>query len=314
MERKYHVLLNVNSGTAQALGLTGETVSEMFEAQGITATVDADPDTDFDERVARAVASDADTVVAAGGDGTITALAAALLGTGKSLAILPLGTANLLAKDLHIPFDPEQWVASLREMEPTAIDVCEVNGHVFLHKAVAGMIPELAAGRERIRGGGLGAVLGFLRYAARRTSRARRLALEITAEDGQSHVERVQSIAVASNAYDEGLGRFFAKAHLDEGFLTVYIVKHLNLGDMLRLTARMLSGRWRDDESLRIEQVQSLTIRSKKPRLQMMIDGEVMSMPTPLQFSLRPRALPILAPVQHQSQEEADAAARAIRL
>lgn len=314
MTRRYHVILNVNSGTVQAMGLTGESLKEMFDAQGIDVTIDADPNASLPHRIAEALATDADTIVAAGGDGTVTALAGALIGTHKSLAIMPLGTANLLAKDLHIPLDPEQWIAALATMEPYLIDVCDVNGHIYLHKAVIGMIPELAAGREHIRGEGIAATLGFLRFAVRRTMRARRLALEITTETGDTRIERVQAIAVASNAYDEGFGRFFAKEQLDAGFLTLYVVKHLNLGDMARLSARMLGGNWRHDDSLKIESVQSLTIRSKKPRLQAMIDGEVMSVETPLVFSIRPRVLPILAPVPSETEDQAREAAQSVRL
>lgn len=314
MDRRYHVLLNVNSGTVQAMGLTGETLKEMFDAQGIEVTIDADPDATLSHRIGEAFATEADTIVAAGGDGTVTAIAEALTGSNKTLAIMPLGTANLLAKDLHIPLDPEQWVAALPLMEPFNIDVCQVNDHMFLHKAVIGILPELAAGREHIRGEGPGALLAYLRYAVRRTNRAKRLALEITTETGDTRIERVHAIAVASNAYDEGFGRFFAKEQLDAGFLTLYVVKHLTLNDMARLSLRMLTGNWRHDEALKIESVQSVTIRAKKPRLQAMVDGEVMSLETPLHFSIRPRVLPVLAPVPHETPDQADEAAQAVRL
>lgn len=138
-DRHYHVVLNPNSGTALALGLTGDTLRERFEREGLTATVDADGETPLRDRIAAAIAGDADVVVAAGGDGTITALAEAIIGSGKTLAMLPTGTANLLARDLGIPLDLDQAIAGLRDMVPHNIDVGEVNGRAFLHNVTIGL-------------------------------------------------------------------------------------------------------------------------------------------------------------------------------
>jgi|TARA_A100001391_G_scaffold46728_1_gene27603 YegS/Rv2252/BmrU family lipid kinase len=305
-QRRFHLVLNVNSGTVQALGVTSDTLKAMFAEQGLEVTIDADPDTELSDRIRRAIEGDADTIIAAGGDGTVTALATAIVHSDKNLAILPLGTANLLARDLGMPLDLREAIGALRDMEPLAIDVSEVNGTIFLHKAVIGVIPELAAGREYIRGQGVGAKIGFMRYFFRRISRARRLALEISTGDGQSRVERVQAIAVASNAYDEGLGRFFHRDKLDTGLLTIYVLHHLRVADVFRLATGMLAGHWRDYDALSISTARTVTIRSKKPRLQLMIDGEVQSMEAPLHFKIYPRALSVLAPLQAVKAEIAD--------
>lgn len=311
-QRRFHLVLNVNSGTVQALGVTEADLRAIFEARRLDVTIDADPDKQLSERIKTALESDADTIIAAGGDGTVTALATAVIDSDKNLAILPLGTANLLARDLGVPLDLEECVDALVTMEPLAIDVSEVNGTIFLHKAVIGVIPELAAGREYIRGQGVGAKIGYMRYFFRRIARARRLALEIATGDGQTRIERVQAIAVASNAYDEGLGRFFHRDKLDTGLLTIYVLRHLNFGDMIKLATGMLAGHWRDYDALDISTAKTVTIRSKKPRLQLMIDGEVTSMEVPLNFKIYPRALSVLAPLRAIKEEIAEEQAEAI--
>ena len=126
--RRYHVLLNPRSGAALALGVTAETLAEAFTASGHDAVIDADDSAPFADRVRRARDSDADVIVSAGGDGTATGLAGALAGTGKTLAVLPLGTANLLARDLSLPLDLNATVAALGDMQPRLIDVGEVRG------------------------------------------------------------------------------------------------------------------------------------------------------------------------------------------
>ena len=160
--RRYHIVLNPKSGAALAIGLTAEKLAASFAASGLEATMDADDSVPFAERIERAKNADAEVIVSAGGDGTATALANALADTGKALAVLPLGTANLLARDLALPLDLEATIAALGTMETRQIDVGEVNGRVFLHKVVVGLIPSIAAGREHIRGRQtLPALLGF---------------------------------------------------------------------------------------------------------------------------------------------------------
>ena len=297
----YYVILNANAGTANATGITAEALEAMFTANGMTAIVDADSDAGMAVRIKRAMDSGAETIVAAGGDGTITALAEALVGTDRQLAILPLGTVNALAKDLHVPLDLPSAVKALTTGESRRIDVGEVNGRIFLHKVVVGLIPGMAAGREKIRGRqDAAAKIGFMRYFFRRLARAKRMAVVIETDAGTRRVERVQAIAVASNAYDEGLGQFFSRQSLDKGTLTLYVLSHFTIRDFIRLTTGMLFGRWRNDEALSVESVRSVTIDTRKSLLKVMFDGEVESLQTPLQFTIRPLALSVLVPPQPQ--------------
>ncbi|MCD7059685.1 diacylglycerol/lipid kinase family protein [Pelagibacterium xiamenense] len=302
---RYHVLLNRNSGTVQALGITPEMLAERFEQHGFDAIVDGDTETPVAERIERAVASDAQVIVAAGGDGTVTSTAARIMGTGKTLAVLPLGTFNLLARDLGVPLDLDAWIEALPHMVSKDIDVAEVNGTIFLHKAVIGVMPDIAAAREKIRGAGRLAGLSYLRYVFRRVARSRRLALEVVTDTGEKRIERVHAIGVASNAYDEEFGHFMSRQHLDSGILTLYKVDRMSPLAFVRLAAGMIAGHWRDDPSLRIQSAHAVTIRSRKPRLQVMIDGEIESLETPLHFTIKHKALPILAlPAQAEAPAE----------
>jgi len=292
-----YVIFNANAGTAHALALTSEILKEKLAEHGLDATVDSDEKASLDERIQRALKSESDILVAGGGDGTITALANALVGTEAVLGILPLGTVNALAKDLNIPLELDAAIDVLATGTKQQIDVGEVDGKYFLHKVVIGLIPALAAGRERIRGREqLTAKLGFLRYFFRRIARARRFALAIDRGDGRPRVERVQAVAVASNSYEEGFGRFFSRTRLDRGELTLYVLKHFTFGDFVRLTSGMVMGRWRDDAALTIQSVKEVTISSHKQSVKVMFDGEVMSLPMPMHFTMHAGALTVLAP------------------
>jgi YegS/Rv2252/BmrU family lipid kinase len=304
--QSYYVILNGNAGTASAIGISEDELRQLFVDNGLEARIDARTDCDFATRLNDAVNSDATIIVAAGGDGTITGVAEALVGTDKSLAILPLGTVNALAKDLHVPLDLPKAVANLVTGHELRIDVGEVNGRIFLHKVVIGLIPGVAAGRERIRGRrDAGAKIGLLRYFLRRLARAKRLAVAIEPDNGVRRIERLQALAVASNAYDEGLGQFFSRQSLDRGTLTLYTLKHLNVMDFVRLTTGMLLGNWQNDEALSMESIRGVTIDTRHSLIKVMLDGEVVTMNTPLEFSIRPQALSVIVPAEVTASVEA---------
>jgi YegS/Rv2252/BmrU family lipid kinase len=303
--QSYYVILNANAGTANATGISEQSLQDLFEANHLSATIDARSDCDLATRLSEAMASDASIIVAAGGDGTITAVAEALVGTNKSLAILPLGTVNALAKDLHVPLDLPMAVANLVTGHEHRIDVGEVNGRIFLHKVVIGVIPGVAAGRERIRGRrDAWAKIGLLRYFFRRLARAKRLAVVIEPDEGARRIERVQALAVASNAYDEGLGQFFSRQSLDRGTLTLYSLKHLNVRDFVRLTTGMILGKWQNDEALSMESIRGVTIDTRHKLIKVMLDGEVETLTTPLEFAIRPQALSVIVPAEVSASAE----------
>ena len=83
-KRSYYVIFNARSGTAASSGLSAGTLRAELELAGHTAWVDADEGVALEERIAAAVASDCDVVVAAGGDGTASAL-----GERSRLALCP---------------------------------------------------------------------------------------------------------------------------------------------------------------------------------------------------------------------------------
>jgi diacylglycerol kinase family enzyme len=260
-------------------------------------------------RIRRALDGDADTIVAAGGDGTVLAVAEGLIGSDKQLAVLPLGTLNGLARDLGLALDLPGAVAQLASLEPRAIDVGEVNGRPFLHNVIVGLIPSIAVGRELIRGrAGLSTKLLFLRFILRRLTHARRIALALRSDDGATRIEMVQTLVVANNSYDQRVGRIMARRRLDRGTMTVYLIRNFRLRDVIRLSVEMAAGRWRDDEVIEIEKVHDLTVQAKGERVRVTMDGEVTRLETPLQFTVLPRSLLVLAPPEPVVTAAPDAA------
>jgi len=295
-ERHYHIIFNPNAGTALTTGVTTASLSDLFTKAGHSFDIDDDDDEPLEGRIRRALEGPAEIIVAGGGDGTVLAVAEALLGTDKLLAILPLGTLNGLARDLQLPLDVPTAIQQLGELEPRAIDVGEVNGRTFLHNVIIGLVPGIGVGREKVRGTGIAGKIKFTLFMLRRLARARRIALALQVNGETIRVERMHSLVVVNNSYDQWFGRFMARRRLDRGRLTAYLIRNLRIWDAIRLAFEMLAGTWGADRVIAYEKVQQLTVMSKKSRLSVSMDGDVLTLDTPLNFAVRPKSLTVLAP------------------
>lgn len=295
-EHRYHVIFNPNAGTALASGVTTAQLRELFQQARLTVEIDDDDAAPIAERTARAVAGPADVVVAAGGDGTVLAVAESLLDSDKTLALLPLGTLNGLVRDLQLPLDLKQAIEALPDLEPRSIDVAEVNGRAFLHNVIIGLVPSIAVGREFVRGKGWIDKLRFVGFMIRRFARARRIALVLQADTNPPRIERVQTLLVANNSYEQRFGKIMSRRRIDRGSLTAYMIRSFRLSDAIRLAVEMFFGVWRDDEVIEFEKVRRLVVESKRRSILATMDGEVLTLDLPLEFRVRPRSLQVLAP------------------
>src|SRR5271166_1000269 len=97
---------------------------------------------------ARAARANSQAVVAGGGDGTVNAVAGALVATDTALGVLPMGTLNHFAKDLGIPLDLEAAARNVFIGDIAKVDVGEVNGRVFVNNSGIGLYPRIVRERE----------------------------------------------------------------------------------------------------------------------------------------------------------------------
>ncbi|HVG33349.1 MAG TPA: diacylglycerol kinase family protein, partial [Pyrinomonadaceae bacterium] len=125
-------------------------LAELFSERGSDARITlAKSGNEIVELARRAARDDCHTVIAGGGDGTINAVASAVVGTDKRLGVLPLGTLNHFAKDLKIPLDLEGAVSNIFDAHVARVDVGEVNGRIFLNNSSLGLYPSIVRQREK---------------------------------------------------------------------------------------------------------------------------------------------------------------------
>ncbi|RVU14489.1 diacylglycerol/lipid kinase family protein [Methylobacterium oryzihabitans] len=276
-------------------GSTGDRLRERLAAAGLDVVAEPAPDAPLPERLREAAALPGlDAVVAAGGDGTLACAAAALTGTDVALGILPLGTMNLLARDLGLPLDLDGAVAAIAAGPVRAVDVGEVNGHVFLINSVLGMPARMARHREARRGrAGLLDLLRFGLGLLRHLGRYPRVRAGLRYGVASREV-RFRILAVVNNDYREGVGQVLRRASVDGGTLTFYLVERLSAARLVRLGLGFAVGEWRGLPDLERHAVGDLTVTSRRRRLRVMNDGEVLLLAPPLRYRLRPGALRVL--------------------
>src|SRR3954451_19782261 len=140
-KRPVTVLWNVRSGWDE-----GEREAEAV--RHVLAEVDPslkfqklDKGHDIVQQCKECLDSGSQVLVAAGGDGTINAVASALVNKPAALGVIPAGTLNHFARDLAIEIDPEKAARQLAEGHEITVDVGSVNGCIFINNSVLGIYP-----------------------------------------------------------------------------------------------------------------------------------------------------------------------------
>lgn len=295
---KIVVIFNAAAGS-----LLGKPIEEIIKA---TETALGHPETavevlaakgpDIVPAIEKACGGDADVVMVGGGDGTIATAAGLLAGTGKALGILPLGTMNLLAKDLGIPMTLTQAIPALAAGEFRDIDIADVNGRLFLNSSLLGLFPMMVQQRERSRG--KESLLTFFRMglsALAAISRNKRLGAIIDI-DGERRRTRSLAMAIANNPHNEGFAAFLTRSSLDSGVLALYIAKHRTPWRAIKLVLGLATGLWKRDAELEMHTAREITIHTRRSNMWVANDGELHLVETPLRYRIRPRALKVLVP------------------
>jgi len=139
------VLFNTHAGTLNSE--SAELVADAFHSANCDADIRPTHADAIASAARHAVDDGAGIVVAAGGDGTVSAAAAAVAGTRSALGVLPFGTLNHFAKDLHIPLDLSDAVKTIAVGRTTDVDVGELNGRPFINNSSVGMYAAVVAER-----------------------------------------------------------------------------------------------------------------------------------------------------------------------
>lgn len=235
-------------------------------------------------------------VVAAGGDGTVSAVAEFIQGTHATLAVIPAGTLNHFAKELNIPLEIEDAVGVIKRAKTKLVDSATVNKHVFINNSSIGWYPRSLHARDELEGK-LGKWPAALFGSLRVILRPRRYRVELIV-DGRSHIYRTPFVFIGNNEYDRtpggGLGQ---RKSLNGGQIAIYVVKAQSFIGVLRMLGHGLLTSKSRSQDFAIHLASKCVIHTKRHhRLSVATDGEVQKLRTPLEYRSRPKALRVIAP------------------
>jgi diacylglycerol kinase family enzyme len=250
----------------------------------------------LDELNRAAGRSDIDALVAGGGDGTVSAAAAAAFRTGIPLAVLPAGTMNLFARALGLPLDLEGALHAIGESPVRAVDIATANGRPFVHQYSVGIHTRLVRLREgmsyRSR---FGKMLASAQAMLLATSKPPEFEAEIRSPRGLEQ-RRCSTIVVSNNPF--GQGHLPHPDSLDTGVLGVYITGPISSRELIRLTADVVLGNWKASPLISEREVSEVTLifPRKTSSALATIDGELIPLDKRVDVLIHPRALMVVAP------------------
>ncbi|NOZ21842.1 MAG: diacylglycerol kinase family lipid kinase [Planctomycetes bacterium] len=291
------IILNPIAGARRGADLSAR-LRRMLLEEGVDATITETARRGDAETIAREEHAHYDMVVGAGGDGTVNEVASGLHGTDTPLGILPLGTANVLARELGIPLGMKGACRVLASGVPRAIDVglalfpSRNTGHPFLSMAGAGLDAAVAHAYKAVR---------------RKSSRYHQYVVPILLSirdfhfpeihvslDGRPLAKPATSV-IAGNIRTYG-GPFRPTPHAepDDGLLHVCAVHVRNTRDLLRCLWGTMTGRHIDYPDVTYATAREVRIESGD-HVRVQLDGDAVGR-LPVQLSILPRGLSVIAP------------------
>ena len=231
-------------GVARDNGEVSELLTSIFNEHKIDIDVSvATTGAELTELARDAARGPYKAIVAAGGDGTVSSVAASVIDSDKILGVLPLGTLNHFARDLKISSDLETAAQTIVAGHTTEIDVAEVNNRIFLNNSSLGLYPTIV--RERVKHQRLGFqkwpafVWATIQALRRYPFLDVRLRVKDQLLDRTTPFVFVGNNEYAMESFDIGL-----RDRLDRGVLSIYITHRTSRLKLISLALRALVS-WR---------------------------------------------------------------------
>ncbi|QDV32260.1 diacylglycerol/lipid kinase family protein [Tautonia plasticadhaerens] len=300
------VVLNPNSGSFA--GEVREILCRHFgdEESGACRIHLLDAGQDVKALVKEAIDGGARLVIAAGGDGTVAAVADGLIGSDVPLGILPLGTANVLAREIGLPLGPDETCGVLASSKETAtLDVMRVGGRPFFTQVGVGLDSLMIRDTDTESKRRLGR-LAYLWTGAVRLAgfQPRRFLIRVD-EQGERLIRASQVLVANVGTLGQPPFRWGPGIRPDDGELTVCVLRARSVLDYGRLALHVLRGSQGADPSTRYfkakDRVRIALSRASSP-LPVQADGEIIGQ-TPVEVELLTGAVRVVVPPGLEGRE-----------
>ncbi len=263
-----------------------------FSRAGLSADVRLVNPRQLNEAIGEAARATPAALIVAGGDGTLNRLLPHLVDVDLPIGVIPLGTWNLLARDLGLAGTPQEVIERLARLEVGRVDLAAVNGNLFHTNAGLGFLAMMAREREQARRRFPWSKAFSFAVAAFRTFIFHRPVTVLVELDGKPVEFQAAGVLVTNNRFS---GTPWHRERLDEGLLEIHMLQAGGMFARLRALRAALNGTWRDLPDLKSIVAQKLTLRRRgRFRSTIALDGEVYRVSNPVAFESRPTALTLI--------------------
>ena len=281
------ILVNPHSGPDET---SPDEVAAIFPGSSVRELGGHEVKRQVEEAIASAEAPE--FLAVAGGDGTIRCAAGVVAGTDLALLPIPAGTRNHFAKEVGIATLAEAAAAAAGG-EVALIDVGEVNGEAFVNNANIGAYPRIVKERDvHVKVKRLSKQTATLVAAWTQLRQLHKFSVTV---DGDV-TYRAWMVFVGNGRYGTSLFDVAERESLDDGLLDVRILRADGRLARLRVIGRLLLGRADRSPMAEFDAVESIELSVNRPRVDVALDGEIVSMTSPLRFRCRAKALRVLVP------------------
>jgi diacylglycerol kinase (ATP) len=297
---KYILIANPVSGDGSSRRKIGF-VRDYFLKHGIEIDVLLTERVGHATELARSACEGYDVIIGGGGDGTINELLNGMAGSGRTLAILPWGTGNVFAHEMHLPDSLRAACRLILKGSTARLDLGRCGDRLFLLMAGAGLDAYSLSG---LKAKGIKRRLGLLAYliaALRGFAQYRYPEIEVELADGRR--DRGSLVIVSNTSRYGSFFSFTPRANPLDGLLDLFVFEETGRWNTLWLALRYFTAFAIGVESriaplgllrFKVYRCSGLSLRSHK-RVQIQIDGEPYS-ELPLDISVVPAAIDILLP------------------
>ncbi len=251
---------------------------------------------DIREQVRRALADGCDAVVAAGGDGTLNAVASCLVGKPIVFGVMPFGTLNHFARDAGIPLDADEALDVIERGTVDTVDVGEIAGRHFLNNASLGLYVQVVRHRELQQshlGRGKWPAFAWALWSALRRFPFMTFRIDV---DGVESEIKTPFLFLGNNLYEINGLRIGRRQSLQGGTLSIYHAERAGRRRLFVFALHALLGRLGSTNDFHETTAKRLHISSRHRTLRLATDGEVIQVETPLDCRILTRALKVYLP------------------
>lgn len=295
-DRPVSVVINASAHSDGAAQVSSD-LNRLFLGAGMRAVIKlAQSGEGVVEEVRAAMSDKPEMIVVGGGDGTINAAASLLVGSEIALGILPLGTLNHFARDMHLPHALDQAIAIIGDAYSTRVDVGVVNDRYFLNNASIGIYPQLIKKRE-LQQQWLGrAKWPAFAWAALAVLRRYPFVEVLLEVNGEALPRKTPFVFVGNNRYEMEGFRIGERASLCAGELSLYVANRTGRLGLLKLAMRALFGHLDQAGDFDTVCATRIDVQTRRARIRVATDGELHLMNTPLRFRVSPASLKVVVP------------------